>query len=83
MPVQPYPILKTSHKLTILAWIVVILISTLPEIIFTEIIGSTPDLIYIKMAILLVLSLAAVFWKVLRPLRNFFVIMLVFFGFAN
>ena len=59
------------------------LISTLPEIIFTELTGSTPDLIYIKMAILLVLSLAAVFWKALRPLRNFFVIMLVFFGFAQ
>jgi hypothetical protein len=41
------------------------LISTLPEIIFTEFIGSTPDLTYIKMAIFLVLSLTAVFWKAL------------------
>ena len=31
----------------------------------------------------MVLSLAAVFWKALRPLRNFFVIMLVFFGLAR
>jgi hypothetical protein len=83
MPVQPYPVPKASHKLTILAWNVVILISTLPEIIFTEITGSTPDLLTIKMAILLVLSLAAVFWKALRPLRNFFIIMLLFFGLAR
>ena len=80
MPVQPYPFPQKNRPLTLLAWTVIALTSALPEIIFTEVSGWRVDLTYFKIGLLLVLSLAAIFWKTLRPLRNFFIMMLVFFG---
>lgn len=78
---NPYPIRQSSRDLTILAWAVTLLISTLPDIAWIELTGSSPAwLTYAKMGLLLVLSLTAYVWKPVRPLRNFFLVMFAFFG---
>ncbi len=80
MPAQLYPLPEKNHRLSVLAWIVVALVSTLPEILFTELTGEQVDFTYFKIGLMLGLSLTAFFWKALRPLRNFFIMLLVFFG---
>jgi Type II CAAX prenyl endopeptidase Rce1-like len=70
--------------LTILAWVGTILISTLPDIILVELTGGVPTwLTFVKMGLLLVLGLMAFVWKPLRPLRNYFIAMFVFFGLSE
>ena len=81
---NPYPILQRNRTLTITAWTVTILISTLPDIFFDQLTGGVPVwLPFVKLGLLLVLSLAAIFWKQLHPLRNFFLVMAVFFALAD
>ncbi len=81
MTTNSYPVLTSSWTLTGVAWGVTVLISSLPDIIWNQLTGSTPDwLIIVKMILLLVISLAAFVWKPLRPLRNFFIVMFFFFG---
>ena len=78
---NPYLVRQSSRDLTILAWGVTLLISTLPDIAWIELTGSSPPwLTYAKMGLLLVLSLIAFVWKPIRPLRNFFLVMFTFFG---
>ncbi len=36
MPAQPFPLPEKNRRLTVLAWIVVALVSTLPEIILSN-----------------------------------------------
>jgi hypothetical protein len=81
MPSNPYPVPRSSNKMTILAWIVTILISTLPDIAWVELAGAVPAwLTFVKMGLLLGLGLATVIYKPLRPLLNYFIVMLAFFG---
>lgn len=80
MPVPPYPLPEKNHRLTILAWVVVALVSALPEIIFTQLTGKQVDFTYLKIGLTLTLSVLAIFWKPLRALRNFFIMLLLFFG---
>ncbi len=81
MTTSPYPISLTNRNLTILAWGATILISSLPDIAFDHLAGGVPTwLRFIKMGLLLALGLAAFIWKPLRPLRNYFIVMLAFFG---
>lgn len=76
-----YPVRKSSRFLTVLVWIVTLLISTLPEIVWIELTGSSPVwLTYAKMGLLLILGVSAFIWQPIRPLRNFFLVMFVFFG---
>ena len=78
---NPYPIAPSSRNLTVVAWVATILISTLPDIIFTELTGGVPTwLTNAKMGLLLILALIAFVWRPLRPLRGFFVVMFAFFG---
>jgi hypothetical protein len=78
---NPYPIRQSSRDLTILVWVVTLLISTLPDIAWIELTGSSPAwLTYAKMGLLLALTLTAFVWKPVRPLRNFFLVMFAFFG---
>lgn len=80
MTTNPYPVPKRDHTLTIVAWVVVILISTLPDILWAELGGGDPSpLAWVKIGLLLVLALVSLFWPRLRPLRNFFVALLAFF----
>ncbi len=81
MTANPYPVPQGSRRLTILAWVVVILLSTLPDIAFDQLAGGVPAwLSFAKMGLVLFLALAAFVWNPLRPLRNFFIAMLAFFG---
>jgi len=76
-----FPIAKRDHRLTTIAWVVVVAISTLPDIIWTELVGG--ELAWLapaKMGLLLLLVLASFVWHPLRPLRGFFVVMVAFFG---
>lgn len=75
------PVDKSAHRLTVWAWVVTILISIVPDIIWTALgRGDVTPLTYAKMGLLLVLTLASLVWSPLRPLRNFFIVMLAFFG---
>ena len=79
-----YPVPRSNRNLTIVAWVVTIMVSTLPDIVFDKSPGGIPTWItFAKAGLLLALSLAAFFWKPLRPLRNFFIAMFAFFGLAE
>jgi hypothetical protein len=81
MAVNLYPVPQSNRDLAILAWVVTLLISTLPDIAFDKLAGGVPVwLVFVKLGIILVLGLVAALWKPLRPLRNYFIIMLAFFG---
>lgn len=81
MSTTPYPVPQSNRSLTVLAFVAIILISTLPDIAFDKLTGGIPTwLTFVKMGMLLVLGLAAFVWKPLRPLRNYFIAMLAFFG---
>lgn len=78
---NPYLVRQSSRDLTIVAWVVTLFISTLPEIIWTEVSGSSPAwLTYAKMGLLLALALSTFLWQAVRPLRNFFLVMFAFLG---
>jgi hypothetical protein len=78
---NPYPVPLSNRTLTAVAWGITLLISTLPDIVFTELTGSVPAwLTNLKLGLLLALALVAFVWRPLRPLRNFFVVMFAFFG---
>ena len=69
------------NNLTITAWMVTILVSTMPDIAFDTLTGGVPAwLTFVKIGLLLGLGLTASVWRALRPLRNYFIVMLVFFG---
>lgn len=81
MPADPYPVPRSNRNLTILAWIVVALISTLPDLAWMELTNGIPAwLTFAKMGLLALLAIAAFVWKPLRPLCAFFVAMFAFFG---
>ena len=81
MAAIPLPAAKRVPRLTVVAWLVTILISTVPDILWTELgAGDVTPLTWAKIGLLLVLTLVSVAWRPLRPLRNYFVVMLAFFG---
>ncbi len=80
MPAKPFPVQQSDRKLTVVAWVVTVLISVVPDIFWSRLAHAPPIwLTYAKMILLLVLALTSLFWKPLRPLQNFFVAMLAFF----
>lgn len=81
---NPYPIPLSNRALTALAWGVTLLASTLPDIAWVKLAGSTPVwLTFAKMGLLLILALAAFIWRPLSPLRNYVIAMFVFFGLSE
>lgn len=81
MSSNPFPVPQSNRKLTILAWVVTILISVVPDIFYIRLTHAPQTwLTFAKMTLLLTLALAALLWKPLRPLRNFFIAMFAFFG---
>lgn len=83
MTINPYPVPQSNRDLSALAWITTAVISALPDIVFDQLSGKVPNwLVYGKTGLLLVLFVAALVWKPLRPLQNFFFIMFAFFGLA-
>jgi hypothetical protein len=84
MSSSPFPAPRSGRGLTIVAWTVTGLISALPDIAFDRLTGGVPGwLVYAKLGLLAGLTVAALAWKDLRPLRNFFLVMAVFFGLAE
>lgn len=55
-------------------------VSVLPNALFYELLGDSPGwLKWAKMGVLTVMAVLAYFWKEVRPLRNFFLIVLAIF----
>ena len=80
MPARPFPVPQSSRKLAVVAWVVAVLISVVPDILWNTLAHAPSSwLNYGKTILLLGLALAALFWKPLGPLRNFFIAMLAFF----
>jgi len=76
-----FPVRQSSYKLTIIAWIVTILVSSLPNIVWSELFNSNPEwLSWVKMGLLFILILLTLFWSPLKPLRKFFILMLALYG---
>src|SRR5512133_860201 len=81
MPAIPYPVPPCSRSLTLTAWGVTLLVSSLPDIAWAELTGGVPAwLVYLKLGLLLALALATLVWKQLRPLRNFFIALAALFA---
>ena len=56
MAAIPVPVAKSGPKLTVVAWVVTLLLSILPDIIWIELGGGdTTSLTYAKMGLLLLL----------------------------
>jgi hypothetical protein len=67
-----------------LAWGITLLVSTLPDIVWIKLAGSTPIwLTFAKMGLLLVLALTALIWRPIRPLRNYCMVLFAFFGLSE
>lgn len=63
------------------AWAVMLIVSMLPNAIWHELTGTTPAwLSWAKIGLLALLTAAALAWKALRPLRDFFLLLLVIFA---
>lgn len=74
MSSNPYPVPQSNRNLTIVAWAVTILVNALPDIAWVELTNGNPTwLAFTKMGLLLILALAALIWKPLRPLRDYFI----------
>jgi len=81
LPRNPYQVQMRSRDLTIAAWVITLLISAAPDIIWNELGSGVPAWLPLaKIGLLLVMTLAALVWRPLRPLRNFFLLMIAFFG---
>jgi hypothetical protein len=67
----------TFPRGTLIAWVVMLLVSIVPDILFRELTGSVPGWLFgAKLALLGVLFLGSYFWATLRPLRLFFGVLL-------
>ncbi len=84
MSSNAYPVPQSNPKLTILAWVVTIMVSVLPDIAWIELTnGDSTWFTSAKMGLLLMLTLATFISRPLRPLRNFLIAMLAFFGLSQ
>jgi membrane protease YdiL (CAAX protease family) len=69
-----------SSIIIISAWVITLLVSLLPDIIFREMLGGIPTWLYwAKIALLGIFFIACLSWKFLRPLALFILILLVIF----
>jgi hypothetical protein len=81
---NPYPVPQSNPSLAGLAWGITLLVSTLADIAWIKLTGSTPVwLTFAKMGLLLVLALTAFIWRPLRPLRNYCMVLFAFFGLSE
>lgn len=81
-PINPTaaPRPQTSRRLTAAAWGALLLASTLPDILWVELTGGPTNwLPWIKAALFAILAIAALIWNPLRPLRNYFIALVLFF----
>jgi hypothetical protein len=84
LSLNPYPVPQGNRTLTNLAWAITLLVSTLPDILWVKLAGSTPEwLTFAKMSLLLFVALSAFVWMPLRPLLNYCLALFVFFGLSE
>jgi hypothetical protein len=68
------------QSLLVLAWVVTLLVSFLPNIIWQETTGQQPDwLLWAKVILLAILILLSFISKVIQPLRHYFVLVAVLY----
>ena len=73
---------KRERIIIFLSWTLIVLLSTVPDILFSEITGKVPSwLVYGKMGLSLAAILAAIVFKPIRPLWRLGVIMIAYYGF--
>jgi membrane protease YdiL (CAAX protease family) len=76
-PSQPAP-KAISLGLSIFAWAVVLLVSDLPNAIWSTVYGEPPPwLFWAKIILLLAIILFSLVWKPIQPMRNYFILLLV------
>jgi membrane protease YdiL (CAAX protease family) len=72
---------RPNSRITNFAWVVMLLVSTLPTILIDELTGlPAPWLFWAKIGLLVFAFLVAQVWQGLRPLRNFLLILLAIFA---
>jgi len=77
---QPPSVFRTKPIMIVVAWIVTLLISTLPTIIWRELTGQVPDLLFWTQLALLGIMIGLSFvWKEIRGLRQYFIVFLVLY----
>jgi len=68
---------STPNHSVLIAWPVMLLVSSLTNILFVELTGSLPTWLFgAKLALISTLLLGSLFWTFLRPLHLFFVVLL-------
>jgi len=76
-PSQPAP-KATSLGLSLFTWVIVLLVSDLPNAIWSAVYGEPPTwLFWAKIILLLVIILASLAWKPIQLVRNYFILLLV------
>lgn len=71
---------STPNHSVLIAWLVMLLVSSLPNILFLELTGSLPNwLFWAKLVLIVALLLGSLFSESLRPLRLFFGVLLSFY----
>jgi hypothetical protein len=77
----PLALPRANRTLIGLAWGTTLLASALPEIIWVQFTSLSYDwLTYAKMGLIVALILVSFAWTTLRPLRNYFIVLLAFFA---
>ena len=77
---QPSPSSGINQVPVVIAWIVTLLISTLPLIIWRESTGQVPEWLYwVQLALLGVMIGLSFVWKLLSALRQFFIVFFVLY----
>ena len=71
---------NNSLPLVPIAWVTMLLVSILPNIIFQEIFWiEFVWLIWFKLGLLVLFTFVSMIWRSIKPLRNFFIILLAIF----
>jgi membrane protease YdiL (CAAX protease family) len=75
------PVTMSLSPTVVLFWAVMLLMSTLPNILWRESTGASAGwLFWVKEGILITLLLLSIWWQALRPLRHFMAIILILFA---
>src|SRR5690349_8260609 len=74
---QTHSSVRPTISLTFIAWAVMLAVSVLPDALFHELTAAMSEwLTRVKISVLLLMVAITFFWKEIRPLRNFFIILL-------
>ena len=74
---------KNNRLVILLAWMLIVLVSTVPDIFFSEVSGKVPSwLVYAKMGLLAVFTIAALLYKPVRSLWILGVVLIAMLGFG-